>query len=112
MGLNWGGFVYPWSSAHVKASIVIGFMSLVAFGLWETLMKLKEPLVLVYVFKRIPWFAATIVSGICAAIYYAFAIFWPQMVALLYLDASNPMSGSWLSSLLRMCVVLGEIVGG
>lgn len=31
MGLSWGGSLYPWKSAHVIATIVIGFVLYVAF---------------------------------------------------------------------------------
>ncbi|KAJ6087921.1 hypothetical protein N7467_006835 [Penicillium canescens] len=34
-GLQWGGYMYPWSSAHVLAPLIIGFFLLVAFGFWE-----------------------------------------------------------------------------
>lgn len=68
MGLNWGGVVYPWASGRVIATIVVGAISLVAFGLWETFMKLKEPLVPIWVFRNRGWFAATIISGLGASI--------------------------------------------
>lgn len=112
MGLNWGGSVYPWSSAHVIATIVVGVVALVLFVLWESFAKLKEPLVPMHLFRNRPWNAATIVSGLGASIYYAFAIVWPQMVVVLYSDEGSPMSGPWLSSLVGLCIVLGEIVGG
>ncbi|KAJ5663095.1 hypothetical protein N7507_003826 [Penicillium longicatenatum] len=34
-GLQWGGYMYPWSSAHVLAPLIIGFLLLVAFAFWE-----------------------------------------------------------------------------
>ncbi|KAJ5720023.1 hypothetical protein N7493_006901 [Penicillium malachiteum] len=34
-GLQWGGYMYPWSSAHVLAPLIIGFALLVAFAFWE-----------------------------------------------------------------------------
>jgi len=54
-----------------------------------------------------PWF-----SAICSSLYYAFAIVWPSMVIVLYTDEADPMEGPWLSSVLGMSIVLGEIVGG
>lgn len=42
MGLSWGGVMYPWKSAHVISTVVIGFLLLVAFFLYETYMPLKE----------------------------------------------------------------------
>jgi len=37
VGLSWGGTTYPWKSAAVICTIVIGFLTLVAFGLYGKL---------------------------------------------------------------------------
>jgi hypothetical protein len=42
MGLSWGGSLHPWGSAHVISTVVIGFLLLVAFFVWEAYMPLKE----------------------------------------------------------------------
>ncbi|KAJ5542633.1 hypothetical protein N7461_008636 [Penicillium sp. DV-2018c] len=34
-GLQWGGYMYEWTSAHVLAPLIIGFLLLVAFAFWE-----------------------------------------------------------------------------
>ncbi|KAJ5143530.1 uncharacterized protein N7515_002317 [Penicillium bovifimosum] len=34
-GLQWGGYMYEWSSPHVLAPLIIGFLLLVAFAFWE-----------------------------------------------------------------------------
>ena len=34
LGISWGGSKYPWKSAEVLATIVIGAILLVLFGLW------------------------------------------------------------------------------
>lgn len=34
LGLNWAGGAYPWSDAHVVASLTIGLVLLVVFGLY------------------------------------------------------------------------------
>lgn len=34
IGLSWGSGTYPWADAHVIATIVVGFVSLVAFVLY------------------------------------------------------------------------------
>lgn len=112
MGLNWGGVAYPWDSAHVIATIIMGFISLVAFVLYECFMKLKEPLVPMRLFLHTPWVASVILSGLGQSIYYAFAIVWPQMVALLYADTSSPMTAAWISSVSGIGWTAGIIVGG
>ncbi|KAF2839352.1 MFS general substrate transporter [Patellaria atrata CBS 101060] len=112
MGLSWGGGVYPWNSSHVIATIVVGFVALVAFVVWESFAGLTEPLVPMHLFRNIPWDASVIVSGLGASIYYAFAIIWPSMVSIMYSDPNNRMSGPWLSSLTGLLIVIGEIAAG
>ncbi|EMC94822.1 hypothetical protein BAUCODRAFT_74239 [Baudoinia panamericana UAMH 10762] len=35
MGMQWGGYQYPWKSAHVLVPLILGIALLVAFFLWE-----------------------------------------------------------------------------
>lgn len=82
MRISWGGSYYPWKSTHVIATILIGFLSLVAFVLYETFMPLKEPLVPMHLFRNIRWVADTLLVALGgASLYYAFAIVWPTMVS-------------------------------
>ncbi|KAH8736418.1 fungal trichothecene efflux pump-domain-containing protein [Ilyonectria robusta] len=111
MGLNWGGSVYPWKSAHVIGAIVSGIVGLVLFVLWESYAKLKEPLVPMHLFKNQGWNAATILSGLGASVYYAFALVWPSMVTVLYEDG-DPMTAAWYSSFVGLFIIIGEVVGG
>ncbi|KAF4980103.1 hypothetical protein FZEAL_3824 [Fusarium zealandicum] len=111
MGLNWGGTAYPWSSGYVIGAIVAGFISLVLFVLWESFAKLKEPLVPMHLFKNHGWNAATILSGLGASVYYAFALVWPSMVTVLY-DDGDQMTSAWYSSFVGLFIIVGEVVGG
>lgn len=52
IGLSWGGSVYPWTSSHVIATIVVSGLALIAFVLYECYMPLKEPLVPMYLFAN------------------------------------------------------------
>lgn len=36
MGISWGGVQYPWTSAHVLATITVGFLTLAVFVLYGT----------------------------------------------------------------------------
>jgi hypothetical protein len=112
MGLNWGGVAYPWDSARVITTIVVGFVALVAFVLYECYMKLKEPLIPMSLFLHTPWVASVTLSGLGQSIYYAFAIVWPQMVSLLYADASSSMDSAWLASVSGIGWTTGIIIGG
>lgn len=35
MGLTWGGAVYPWTSAQVLSTTIIGIFSFIALGIWS-----------------------------------------------------------------------------
>jgi hypothetical protein len=112
MGLNWGGSVYPWKSAHVIATVVAGFCALVIFVLWESFMKLKEPLMPINLFTNRGWNVATIVSGVGASMFYAFAVVWPRMVAELYTDSTDIMTAAFIASLQSLSITIGEILSG
>ncbi|EON97829.1 putative trichothecene efflux pump protein [Phaeoacremonium minimum UCRPA7] len=112
MGLNWGGSVYAWKSAHVIATIVAGFVGLVLFVLWECFVNLKEPLVPMRYFRNRGWDASVILSGLGASVYYAFAIVWPSMVSVMYGKTDDPMYGAWLSAFVGLFIIMGQIVGG
>ncbi|KAF0320388.1 fungal trichothecene efflux pump [Colletotrichum asianum] len=113
LGLNWGGVVYPWSSASVIATIVVGVAALAAFVAWESLAALREPFVPMRYFRNLGWVASAILSGLAASVYFAFALVWPQMVAVLYADPVNrPFFGPLLSSFVALFTLVGQIVGG
>lgn len=112
MGLNWGGAAYAWNSVHVIATIVIGFVTLVCFVLYECFMQLKEPLVPMKLFLYTPWVASVILSSLGQSIYYAFAIVWPQTVALLYSDDSSPIGAAWIASVSGISWTTGILIGG
>jgi len=53
MGLSWGGSVYPWRSGHVIGCIVAGFVSLVAYVVYEKTRDLPDPIIPLHVFNNI-----------------------------------------------------------
>ncbi|KAK3290228.1 major facilitator superfamily domain-containing protein [Chaetomium fimeti] len=58
LGLTWGGGEYPWESAHVVATLVIGLVVCAAFVLWQWKGP-RYPLVPLHIFK------SRIVNGAC-----------------------------------------------
>ncbi|KAI0549058.1 major facilitator superfamily domain-containing protein [Xylaria curta] len=58
LGLTWGGVDYPWNSAHVIATLIVGFALSIAFVLWQW-KGAKYPLIPLHVFK------SRIVNGAC-----------------------------------------------
>jgi hypothetical protein len=52
MGISWGGGLYPWKSAAVICTIVIGASCLIAFGCWEAFANQKYPLMPMKFFRN------------------------------------------------------------
>jgi MFS family permease len=111
IGLFWGGTVYPWNSAAVICSIILGFLCLVSFVFYEAYAPLKQPLVPIRLFKNTGYVASVLLLGLAASVYYAFSLLFPQMVYILY-STSDPMWAGWISCLVGAGISLGEIVGG
>ena len=112
MGLSWGGILYPWNSAHVISTLVVGALLLVAFALYETYMPLKEPLLPLHALNDLGLVSAIIVWSIGAGTYYAFALVWPQMLVVLYADEhSDPMFPGYAALAVNAGISFGEIVG-
>ncbi|KAB5578315.1 fungal trichothecene efflux pump [Coniochaeta sp. 2T2.1] len=113
MGLSWGGNLHPWKSAHVIATIVVGFLLLVAFILYETFMPLKEPLIPVHLFRNRGLVINIALWSIGASVYYAFAIVWPTMVVVLYAPAHahDPMWAGYAALAVNGGISFGELLG-
>ncbi len=111
LGISWGGNQYPWKSAAVIASIIIGILTLAAFFIWELFAPLKEPLVRMHLFKNRDWVITVLLLSIGASVYYGFSIVWPSMVVVVYSDGNAQRDG-WLECCVRGAFTLGQIVGG
>jgi uncharacterized membrane protein len=111
MGISWGGTLHPWTSAHVIATIVIGFLCLAGFFLYETFAGLKEPLVPMHLLKNMPWNVTVLLWALGAAVYYALAIIWPSMVAVLYSSGHGVMWAGLVSCISNSGILFGEFVG-
>lgn len=113
LGLSWGGQAYPWKSANVIATMVVGGVTLVAFALWEIYADLKEPLLPMHLFKNFAWVVSCLLLGLGASIFYAMAVIWPSMVAVLYTDDGGAsMYAGWLSCVPSAMINLGQIFAG
>lgn len=103
---------------------------LVAFVLWEIYAPLQEPLVPMKLFKDAGWVAACVLLGLGAAVYYAMAIIWPQMVAALFTVSTEPapisaaltifvqddggasMFAGWINTIPGVSIVVGQVLAG
>jgi hypothetical protein len=111
LGLSWGGSIYPWRSAGVICAILIGALTLAVFVIYEIYVA-KQPLVDMKLFLNGQWSAAVVLLGLGAGIYYAFAVVWPQQCAVLYSDPNDTMYVGYISSLVGLGFITGQVLAG
>lgn len=66
LGLSWGGGVYPWKSAAVISTMVIGGVLMIVFACYESFVDLKEPLLPIHLFRNFAWVVACVLLGLGA----------------------------------------------
>lgn len=103
--------VYPWRSAAVISAIVLGFLVLVAFVLWEIYAPIKEPLIPMHLFLNGRWVAAVVLLGSGAGVYYAFSIVWPAQAAVLY-GNGDTMRVGYMSTIVGVSIITGQVLAG
>ncbi|OJJ98637.1 hypothetical protein ASPACDRAFT_30966, partial [Aspergillus aculeatus ATCC 16872] len=92
---SWGGTSYAWSSAHVVAVLVVGFVSIIVFVLYEIYAPLEQPLLPMSLLRN-PGYAATVCSALVGnMVYFSMSLLWPE--AVLYLFTTNTIKAGWLS---------------
>lgn len=84
-GLEWGGYQYPWHSAHVLAPLIIGgFLLFVAFPVWEVKFA-KHPMFPSRMKKEAKTFTLTlIITFISGANFFSVLMFWPTQAFNVY----------------------------
>ena len=87
-GLSWGGELYPWQSAHVIATLVVGAVVLILFVLYgkheeadvprfdpnfdvECFMPLRRPLIPMHLFRNYDYDMVNILSIVGGMVYYS-----------------------------------------
>ncbi|KAL2796444.1 major facilitator superfamily domain-containing protein [Aspergillus keveii] len=109
LGLTWGGGEYPWDSAHVIATLVIGLAVCVFFVLWQW-KGARYPLVPMHIFK------SRIVNGACLTM---FINGWNFLVQVYYIPTfyqlvfnySTVKSGAMLLPITLMQTVSSTVSG-
>ncbi|KAF2810561.1 MFS multidrug transporter-like protein [Mytilinidion resinicola] len=84
MGMQWGGYQYKWHTAHVLAPLILGFLLIVAFLVWEMF------------FAKFPMFPrrlnqaprilimTLIITFISGANFFSILMFWPTQAFNVY----------------------------
>ncbi|KAJ5465199.1 uncharacterized protein N7458_000885 [Penicillium daleae] len=109
LGLNWGGGEYKWYSAHVIATLVVGFSISVAFAAWQW-KGARVPLVPMHIFR------SRIVNGSCLTM---FVNGWNFLVQVYYIPTfyqlvfgySTVISGAMLLPITLMQTVSSTLSG-
>lgn len=110
LGLSWGGSAYPWHSAHVIATLVVGFVALIAFAIYEIYMPLEQALVPMSLFKITNYSAVVVTASVGTMIYFSMNILWPLQIGALY--TTDNIQIGWLSCTTGAAVVVGQIISG
>lgn len=103
--------MYPWKSAAVISAIIVGFVVMVIFVLYEIYAPIKEPLIPMHLFLNGRWVAAVVLLGLGAGVYYAFSIVWPAQASVLY-GNGDAMRVGYMSTIVGLGIVSGQIVAG
>jgi MFS family permease len=110
-GLSCGGTIYAWKSAATICMIVAGFLTLVAFVLWERFAARAEPVIPWQIFRRRDFVATLTAVGFATSVFFSTAIIWPRQVTLLYSEGGYMRTG-FLSSLPGLAQLAGQFIGG
>ena len=100
---------YPWKSAHVIATIVVGFLTLVAFVLWDAYGHRGDPLLPLHLFKTRGYLAMVLTAMVGSCVYYSMNVLWPQQIAYLFVGSAT--HKGWLACTVGGATLLGQIVG-
>jgi hypothetical protein len=69
IGLNWGGSSYPWASAQVLCTTIIGLFVLATFGFWEAYTKIDYPFMPMRLFLNVKYDAIVACAAVGAMVY-------------------------------------------
>lgn len=108
LGFTWAQGTYPWKSAHVITSLIVGTLILVAFAFYEILMPLKQPLLPVRLFKIRNITACVFVGSTMQMVWLALNVFWPIQISVLF--TSNNITIGLLSCTTGIALVAGELL--
>lgn len=108
MGLSWGGSVYPWTSARVISTIVIGAATLIAFAVWESFFK-GDALLPMHLLKIRGYISIVITASVGSCVYYSMNIIWPQEIAALF--TTDQTWAGWLACTVGGGTLVGQVSG-
>ncbi|KAF2110313.1 fungal trichothecene efflux pump [Lophiotrema nucula] len=109
-GISWGGGLFPWKSAAVISTIIIGAVLLIAFGFWEAYGNNKYPLMPMKFFRNRGFISLVACATVASMFYYSAVLLWPEQVSTMY--TSDVSYAGWLSCTVSAATALGQIAAG
>ncbi|KAH7175466.1 fungal trichothecene efflux pump [Dactylonectria macrodidyma] len=110
VGLSWGGTSYPWKSAEVLCTLIIGIVTVAAFFVYEGFFCKVQPLMPPRVFKNIGFVAIVAIATVASIVYYSLTILWPTIISTIY--TTDSIKIGWQSSVVGGGVLLGQALSG
>ncbi|KAI0174481.1 fungal trichothecene efflux pump [Pestalotiopsis sp. NC0098] len=110
MGVSLGGTIYPWASAPVISTIVIGIILLIVLFIWEAFADLEYPAIPVKFFRNRGFMSLVCCATVGSMTYYSAVLLWPQQVQALF--TTDIIEAGWLSCTVGSATALGQICAG
>ncbi|KAK8071442.1 hypothetical protein PG997_011645 [Apiospora hydei] len=117
VGLSWGGTTYPWRSAPVLATLIVGIVVLVAFGFYEQYVAGardqghgSSAIMPPRIFRNIEYVAVVMIAALSAMVYFSMTVLWPTLIT--HVFGASVLSVGWQSSVVGGGVLLGQTIGG
>lgn len=105
---TWGQGTYPWKSAEVISTIVVGGVTLIAFALYETYITPCQPLMPMKLLKIRNFVAVLIVGCVGQMVFYCLNVLWPMAITVFF-TTDNGIIGL-MSSTTGASLALGESI--
>lgn len=126
-GLSWGGSTYPWKSAEVLCTLLIGIATIAGFFIygmnnslsfdWSQLTSFSEaffcpvqPLMPPRMFRNWGFNGIITVASCASMVYYSMTVLWPTIIGTVY--TTDSMKIGWDSSVVGGGVLLGQAMAG
>ncbi|KAF2829029.1 MFS general substrate transporter [Ophiobolus disseminans] len=108
MGLQWGASQYPWGSAHNLAPLILGFLLIIAFFVWEVYA--PHPMVPRAMFSKAKktMIIILLITFLSGGNFFVLLLFWPTEIYNVYGD--DPVGVGLRGLPIGFGIILGAVV--
>ncbi|KAK8073250.1 hypothetical protein PG994_004149 [Apiospora phragmitis] len=115
VGLSWGGTAYPWRSAPVLGTLIVGIAVLVAFGFYEQYVASRNrggggAIIPPRIFRNVGYVAVVMIATLSSMIYFSMTVLWPTLIE--HVFGASVLAVGWQSSVVGGGVLLGQTLSG